>query len=257
MEEQGYLTAEQAAEARAHPARLSAAAAARAGGAFADWVMSSGPDFLTRTTTEDVEVLTTFDPRVQRAAEAALRAVFETKLKAGSNAQAAVVVMSPDGAVRAMIGGRDLGAGEGQFNRATQARRQTGSLFKTFVYAAALQAGASPFDPVLDAPLTIYVPGSGRLDAAELHPRLPRADHAGRGAGAVGEHRDGARVRGHRARAGPRRGAGPRRDRPDRRGPGAGARRLGGDAAGDDRRLCRHPERRRPRPALRAARRCG
>ena len=161
MAEQGYLTAAQAEEARRHPAVLSAAAAARAGGSFADWVMSSGPDFLTRKTTEDVEVLTTFDPRVQRAAEAGLAAVFETKLKAGSNVQAAVVVMSPDGAVRAMIGGRDLGAGEGQFNRATQARRQTGSLFKPFIYAAALQSGASPYDPVLDAPLSLYIPGSG------------------------------------------------------------------------------------------------
>ena len=56
MEDQGYLTAAQAREARAHPAVLSAAAAARAGGAFADWVMSCAPDFLTRKTTEDVEV---------------------------------------------------------------------------------------------------------------------------------------------------------------------------------------------------------
>ncbi len=161
MEDQGYLTHAQAEEARRHPAVLSAAAAARAGGSFADWVMSSGPEFLTRRTTEDVQVLTTFDPRVQRAAEAAMSAVFEEKLKAGSDVQAAVVVMSPDGAVRAMIGGRDLGAGEGQFNRATQARRQTGSLFKPFVFAAALQAGASPYDPVLDAPLSLYIPGSG------------------------------------------------------------------------------------------------
>ena len=98
---------------------------------------------------------------MQRAAEAALDAVFSQKLKAGSNAQAAIVVMSPDGAVRAMVGGRELGAGEGEFNRATMAQRQTGSLFKPFVYAAALQAGASPYDPVLDAPLTLYVPGSG------------------------------------------------------------------------------------------------
>ena len=161
MEKQGYLTEAQADEARRHPAVLSAAAAARAGGSFADWVMSSGPEFLTRKTTEDVEVLTTFDPRVQRAAEAAMDAVFDTKLKSGSNVQAAVVVMSPDGAVRAMIGGRDFGAGEGQFNRATQARRQTGSLFKPFVFAAALQAGASPYDRVLDAPLSLYIPGSG------------------------------------------------------------------------------------------------
>ncbi len=161
MEEQGYLTPQQAAQARAHPAVLSRAAAAKAGGEFADWIMSAGPDFLTRRTTEDVEVLTTFDPRVQRAAEAGLRYVFENKVKEGSNAQAAVVVMSRDGAVRAMIGGRDLGGGGGDFNRATQARRQTGSLFKTFVYAAALQAGANPLDPVMDAPLTIDVPGSG------------------------------------------------------------------------------------------------
>ena len=161
MRDQGYLTEQQAAVALARPAALSRAAAARAGGAFADWVMSSGPDFLTRTTTEDVAVLTTFDPRVQHAAEAGLAEVFKTKVKAGSNAQAAVVVMSRDGAVRAMIGGRDLGGAEGQFNRAVQAKRQTGSLFKTFVFAAALQAGAEPTDPVLDAPLTIYVPGSG------------------------------------------------------------------------------------------------
>ncbi len=160
MEDQGYLSPEQAAEARANPARLSSAAEARIGGAFADWVMSSGPDFLTRNTTEDVVAMTTFDPRIQRAAEAGMNAVFETKLKAGSKAQAAVVVMSRDGAVRAMVGGRDA-AGDGGFNRATQALRQTGSLFKTFVYAAALENGASPYDMVLDAPLTLNVPGSG------------------------------------------------------------------------------------------------
>ncbi len=161
MEREGYLTAAQAEEARTNPARLSDAAAARAGGDFADWIMSAGPDFLTRSTTEDVEVLTTFDARLQRAAEEALSYVFETKVREGSNAQAAIVVMSPDGAVRAMVGGRRLGDSSGQFNRATQALRQTGSLFKTFVYAAALEAGASPYDQVHDAPLTINVPGSG------------------------------------------------------------------------------------------------
>ena len=162
MEEQGYLTAAQADEARARPG----GALGRRGGAgrrrlrrLGDVVGPGLPD--PASTTEDVEVLTTFDPRLQRAAEAGLAAVFEKKVKAGSNAQAAIVVMSPDGAVRAMVGGRDFGAGEGQFNRATQAQRQTGSLFKTFVYAAALQAGASPLDRVLDAPLSIYVPGSG------------------------------------------------------------------------------------------------
>ncbi len=161
MGELGYLSGAEVAEARANPAALSRAAAARTGGSFADWVMSSGPDFLTRSTTEDVTVSTTFDPQIQRAAEAGLSEVFETKLRAGSKAQAAVVVMSRDGAVRAMIGGRDVDGADGQFNRATQARRQTGSLFKTFVYAAALEQGANPFDLVLDEPLTINVAGSG------------------------------------------------------------------------------------------------
>ena len=161
MEDQGFLTPAQAKAAREHPAVLSHAAAARAGGEFADWIMSTGPDFLTRHTTEDIEVLTTFDPRAQRAAEQALKAVFSAKLKSGSNAQAAIVVLSRDGAVRAMVGGRDLGGSDGQFNRATQALRQTGSLFKPFVFAAALQAGANPYDLVLDGPLTINVPGSG------------------------------------------------------------------------------------------------
>lgn len=161
MEDEGHLTAAQAAEARARPAVLSQAAAARAGGDFADWVMSAGPDFLTRSTTEDVELLTTFDARIQRAAETALEDVFATKVKAGSNAQAAIVVMTPDGAVRALVGGRRLDGTTGQFNRATQAKRQTGSLFKTFVYGAALESGARSFDQVYDAPLTLDVPGSG------------------------------------------------------------------------------------------------
>jgi penicillin-binding protein 1A len=161
MEAEGYLTPAQAAHARQNPAGLSSAAEARAGGDFADWVMSAGPDFLTRSTTEDVEILTTFDGRVQRAAESALAHVFETRVREGSAAQAAIVVMSRDGAVRAMVGGRRTNAAGGQFNRATQALRQTGSLFKTFVYAAALETGGHPYDWVIDEPMTIHVPGSG------------------------------------------------------------------------------------------------
>ncbi len=160
MEDQGYLTAAEAAEARANPAELSEAAQARAGGYFADWVMDSGPSFLTRSTTEDVVIRTTFDADIQQAAEEALATVFEEKVKKGSLAQAAIVVMSADGAVRAMVGGRKNQVA-GQFNRATQALRQTGSSFKPFVYAAALELGYR-FDTIVeDAPLTIDIPGSG------------------------------------------------------------------------------------------------
>ncbi|MFK7746536.1 MAG: transglycosylase domain-containing protein [Roseobacter sp.] len=160
MNEQGYLTDAQAREAQANPAELSQAAEARAGGYFADWVMSSGPEFFTRKTTEDVIIKTTLDQRMQRSAEEALKWVFDNKVRSGSEAQAAIVVMSADGAVRAMVGGRNTKV-SGAFNRAVQAKRQTGSAFKPFVYAAALDLGYSPNDTVEDAPLTIDIPGSG------------------------------------------------------------------------------------------------
>ena len=160
MRAQGYLTADQAADAVANPAQLSAAAARNSGGAFADWVMETTPAFLTSKTTEDVIINTTLDQGLQRAAEDALDFVFETKVKPGSKAQVAIVVMGADGAVRAMIGGRNIAAA-GSFNRATQALRQTGSSFKPFVYAAALDLGWDPSDFVDDSPLTLDIPGSG------------------------------------------------------------------------------------------------
>ena len=76
---------EEAADAIAHPAELSKAAARNAGGAFADWVMESTPAYLGRDTTEDVIIKTTLDPRLQKAAEDALTAVFSTKLKTCRN----------------------------------------------------------------------------------------------------------------------------------------------------------------------------
>ncbi|MDG1281778.1 MAG: PBP1A family penicillin-binding protein [Pseudorhodobacter sp.] len=160
MQEQGYLTLAEAEAARRNPATLSEAAEAKAGGFFADWVMSEGPDFLTKSTTEDVIMRTTLDQRLQSAAETALADVLKTKLREGSKAQAAVVVMSADGAVRAMVGGRTPQPA-GSFNRATMAKRQTGSAFKPFVYAAAMDLGYTPADYVEDAPFTMNIPGSG------------------------------------------------------------------------------------------------
>ncbi|MGV6890087.1 transglycosylase domain-containing protein [Rhodophyticola sp. SM2404] len=160
MEQQGYLSAADATQARANPAVLSNAASANVGGYFADWIMDEGPGFLTNDTTEDVIIRTTFDSDMQRAAEEALQEVFSNSVREGSEAQAAIVVMSADGAVRAMVGGRDT-RGAGLFNRAAQARRQTGSAFKPFVYATALELGWRFDDLILDAPLTLDIPGSG------------------------------------------------------------------------------------------------
>ena len=160
MEEQGYISTTTAQLARDNPAELSEAAEAKAGGYFADWVMQSGPEYFTKNTTEDVIIGTTLDQRIQKSAEEALQFIFAEKVKEGSKAQAAIVVMSADGAVRAMVGGRKTKVA-GAFNRATQALRQTGSSFKPFVYATALELGYSPMDTVEDAPYTIKIPGSG------------------------------------------------------------------------------------------------
>ena len=161
MQEQGYLTGPEAAAAQANPAELSEAAEAKAGGYFADWVMASGPEFFTRNTTEDVIIKTTLDQSIQRAAEDGLEWVFENKVREGSKAQAAVIVMSADGAVRAMVGGRKTKVA-GAFNRATQALRQTGSAFKPFIYAAALDLGYSPNNLIDDKPYCLDIPGSGQ-----------------------------------------------------------------------------------------------
>ncbi|NVO26069.1 penicillin-binding protein [Donghicola sp. C2-DW-16] len=160
MEEQGYLTPSQASTAVSNPAQLSEAAEAKAGGYFADWVMSDGPEFFTRETTEDVIIKTTLDQRIQLAAEDAMKTIFETKVSETSKAQAAIIVMSADGAVRAMVGGRKTKV-SGVFNRATSAKRQTGSAFKPFVYATALELGHHWNSTVVDEPYTIDIPGSG------------------------------------------------------------------------------------------------
>ena len=154
MHEQDRITDAEFEQAKANPAVLSQAAQARAGGYFADWLMESGPGFLTTETTEDVTILTTFDQKVQQAAERAMKRIFDEKVRDGSKAEAAVVVLSADGAVRAMVGGRDTVV-QGVFNRATQAKRQTGSSFKPFVFAAALDQGMTADSIVHDGPLTI------------------------------------------------------------------------------------------------------
>lgn len=161
MYDQGYLSEAEMRQYQADPAVLADDAQQLGGGYFADWVMQSGPDFFTRDTTEDVVIETTLDQRIQRVTAAAVDRIFAEKVKSGSKAQVAVVVMSADGAVRGMVGGRDTDA-TGLFNRASQAVRQTGSAFKPFVYATALELGYSPLDTVEDAPYCLNIPGSGQ-----------------------------------------------------------------------------------------------
>lgn len=101
----------------------------------------------------DITVHTTIDPQVQDAASAALAEALRRDGKRLAVGQGAVVVLDTDGAIRALVGGRDYG--ESQYNRAVLSRRQPGSAFKPFLYLAALEAGFGPDDTVQDAPIEI------------------------------------------------------------------------------------------------------
>ncbi len=113
---------------------------------FTDWVLSQ-VEQLTDESVEPLQVTTTLDRVGQAAAEAAIAA--ETPV----GAQGALVALARDGAVKAMVGGRDYV--RSNYNRAVAARRQPGSSFKLFVYLAAIEDGVSPDDIVTDEPVTI------------------------------------------------------------------------------------------------------
>jgi penicillin-binding protein 1A len=146
MVEAGQITPAQAAA--ADPGAVRFAVSDRRAGAryFTDWVLTQ-LDTLIDETLEPLQVLTTLDTKGQRAAEEALAA--ETP----PGAQGALIAVARDGAVKAMVGGKDYVTST--YNRAVTARRQPGSSFKLFVYLAALEAGMTPEDILEDKPVTI------------------------------------------------------------------------------------------------------
>ncbi len=113
---------------------------------FTDWVMPQ-LDTLIEERDQPLDVYTTIDLKMQRAATAAIRA------NAAGGLQGALVALDRDGAVRAMVGGLDYISSN--YNRATTAVRQPGSAFKLFVYLAALEASYTPDTAVNDGPVTI------------------------------------------------------------------------------------------------------
>ena len=118
----------------------------------ADWVMDVLNDLVGRVD-QDVVIETSIDPVLQASAE---RALTEELAKNGDKqhvGQGAVVSMTPDGAVRALVGGRDYAAS--QFNRAVAAKRQPGSAFKPFVYLTALERGLTPDTVREDRPISL------------------------------------------------------------------------------------------------------
>ena len=152
MVEAGFITKRAASTAMAD-ASLAAVATTQPGSRyFADWVAEQVGDFA-GAGKRDLTVVTTLDPRLQAEAEAAIAGTIAHNGVKSAVRQGALVAMSPDGAVRAMVGGRSYDAS--QFNRATQAQRQPGSAFKPFVYLAGLQAGLRPSDHFVDGPIQI------------------------------------------------------------------------------------------------------
>ena len=122
------------------------------GAYYADWI-AQNVDTTVDGKTTPLKVRTNFNPKLQRIAEKAVEGILKRSAKGRRASQAALVAMRTDGRVVAMVGGRNYG--DSQFNRAVQALRQPGSSFKTFVYLAAMRAGAHPEMYATDAPITI------------------------------------------------------------------------------------------------------
>ena len=152
MVDAGYMVAPDAARISAQGEASMKTAPAASGQYYSDWVLDQVSSYVNYSD-RDLVVVTTIDPRAQLAAEAVVDKALSDADVAKNASQAALVAMSPDGAVRAMVGGRDYGAS--QYNRATQALRPPGSTFKLFDYLAALESGMSPDDSFVDAPISV------------------------------------------------------------------------------------------------------
>jgi penicillin-binding protein 1A len=146
MAEQGKISPTEAANAHPDNVRLAPEPKQNSVRYFTDWALAQ-LDTMIDNTTDPIDVWTTLDLGMQRAADVAIRA------NAPAGTQGALVSIDSDGAVRAMVGGTDYVSSI--YNRATQSVRQPGSSFKLFVYLAALEAGHKPADRITDEPITI------------------------------------------------------------------------------------------------------
>lgn len=146
MRENGVISASEQADADIARVKLAPEPPQNSVRYFTDWALPQ-LDLLVDEPNEPLEVYTTIDLPMQRAATAAI----QRNVPAGT--QGALVALDRDGAVRAMVGGLDYVTSN--YNRATTATRQPGSAWKLFVYMAALEAGYTPETGVTDKPVTI------------------------------------------------------------------------------------------------------
>jgi penicillin-binding protein 1A len=156
--EAGFMTEGQVFGARRNPANVVDRRDERSPNYYLDWAFDEVKkivDTLPKSVTERVFVVrTALDVNIQRNSDAVVESKLREYGREYGAKQAAAVIMEHDGAVRAMVGGRDYG--QSQFNRATDALRQPGSSFKPYVYAAALASGGfKPTSIVVDSPVCI------------------------------------------------------------------------------------------------------
>ena len=152
MAREGFVNDDMAKLALMNPASTVKQVGAGSINYVADYVMDMLDDFI-GTIDRDIIVQTTIEPNIQNAAEKALVEELNQKGDKNGVTQGALVAMSPDGALRAMVGGRNYS--ESQFNRATIAKRQPGSAFKPFVYLTAIERGMTPDTVREDSPINI------------------------------------------------------------------------------------------------------
>ncbi len=152
MLETGTIDAASAREAKAHPAALRLSPrTVRAGSWFADWIAKYEVPKIAGSGNRALRVRTSLQPRLQQLAERVVNEALSGPEGGRGAGQAALVAMRPNGAVVAMVGGRNYEQSE--FNRAADALRQPGSTFKLFVYYAALRKGYSPEDMIDASPV--------------------------------------------------------------------------------------------------------
>ncbi len=156
MLDSGFITQGDLLQARRSPVQVVAQNTTESPNWFLDWAYRDAISVLEeqRITGEFViEVKTTINPKLQFESQKILNETLDGEGVLKKFEQAAAITMAPDGAVRAIVGGRNYE--ESQFNRATDAKRQSGSAFKPFVYLAGLRGGFTPDQIVVDEPVSV------------------------------------------------------------------------------------------------------
>lgn len=149
--ESGFMTEGQVLAARLHPAEVVDRGKTSSPDYFLDFAFDEAKRLAQGRGIRSMVARTTIDLDIQRAAEESLEFNLRQRGKEYNVSEGAIVVLDTDGSVRAIVGGRDYG--ESQFNRATRALRQTGSSFKPYVYATAMEHGFKPDSVISDGPI--------------------------------------------------------------------------------------------------------